>query len=337
MVNYIAAPLRNNSYILYLYVYYFINPVHSMSILLAAPNRDMKPYRDALLKTDPNLEVEIWPDVRDKKRVQFAVAWNQPENIFGQYPNLKVISSLGAGVDHLLSDHSIPGNIELTRVVVPSLAGQMSDYVLTAALSILRNTHQYHKQQLTGNWKRLPAEKKDHFTVGVMGLGAIGKQVAADLAKSGFRVNGWAKTSKNISGVETFAKNEFSGFLKRSRIVVCLLPLTSETKDILNLDLFKQLKSPAHVINAGRGEHLVDEDLLYALDTGLLESAVLDVFKTEPLPDSHPFWGRKNIVITPHIASETNPGEVAGLLVENYKRLLSGIDLMHRVNSEKGY
>lgn len=308
-----------------------------MSILLAARNRDLKPYREALLQNDPNLDVEIWPDVRDRERVNFAVAWNQPANIFGSYPNLNVISSLGAGVNHLLSDTSIPGHVTLTRVVVPSLSEQMSDYILTAVLNIIRRTHQYHKQQLSAEWNRLPAAGKTDLTIGVMGLGALGRKAAKDLVSSGFRVTGWSRSKKDIEGAETYSENGLSDFLKATNIVVCLLPLTSQTEDILNLDLFKQLKKPAHVVNAGRGEHLVDEDLVYALDAELLESATLDVFRTEPLPDSHPFWGREKVVITPHVASVTDPGEVAELLVENYKRMLSGMELMHRVDVKRGY
>lgn len=308
-----------------------------MSILLVARNRDMKPFRDALIKKDPNLDVEIWPDVYHPERVQFAVAWNQPKEIFRQYPNLKAISSLGAGVDHLLRDASIPEEVMLTRVVVPSLAGQMGDYVLTAALNILRQTAQYAMQQQQGEWKPLPVIPKQSLAAGVMGLGEIGEYVARRLADNGFHVNGWARSPKKIDGVVTYQGGQLASFLKETQLLVCLLPLTPETEEILDLDLFKTLRKPAFLVHAGRGEHLVEEDLIYALDTGLIDHAVLDVFPEEPLPGSHPFWGRKKITITPHVASVTNPDDVAAVLLESYKRLLSGMDLMHVVDRTRGY
>lgn len=308
-----------------------------MSILLMARNRNMKPFKDALLKQDPNLDVEIWPNVSSKERVNFAVAWNQPDNVFVQYPNLKVISSLGAGVDHLIRDETIPGQVTLTRVVAPSLTEQMSDYVMTAIYNIIRKTHFFYQQQTAGRWKPVAAHNKSERVVGILGLGELGKRTAEDLVKAGFQVAGWSRSKKNIPGVKTYSKMEYSEFLQTTNIGVCLLPLTSDTEDILDLELFKQLRKPAYIINAGRGEHLVEEDLIYALDAGILEGAVMDVFRQEPLPESHPFWGREKMIITPHIASVTDPEEIAGLLVENYKRMLSGMELLHKVDRENEY
>lgn len=308
-----------------------------MSILLIAGHRNMTPFKQALLKKDPNLDIEIWPNVNNQKRITFAVAWNQPGSVFQAYPNLKVVSSLGAGVDHLLSDSSIPSHVKLTRVVAPSLADQMGDYVITGVYNILRKTHLYYKQQIKGVWQPLQPTFRKELTVGVMGLGALGTRVAVNLKNAGFRVNGWSRSKKEIEGIRSYSGKELSDFLQNSNIAVCLLPLTSKTTDILDLDLFKKLKNPSHIINAGRGEHLVDEDLVYALDAGLLESATLDVFREEPLPDSHPFWGRDNIILTPHIASLTDPDEVASLLAENYKRMLSGMELKYQVNRAREY
>lgn len=297
----------------------------------------MNPFKDALLRQDPNLDVDIWPNVSSKELVNFAVAWNHPDKVFDPYPNLKVISSLGAGIDHLIGDSTIPEHVKLTRVVTPSLSEQMSDYVLTSVFNIIRKTHFFYKQQAAGKWTPVIANLKSDLVVGVMGLGELGKRVAEDLAQAGFRITGWSRSKKTIPKVNTYSKSEYSDFLKATNIVVCLLPLTSATEDILNLDLFKSLRKPAYVINAGRGQHLVDEDLIYALDAKLLENAVLDVFRQEPLPESHPFWGRENIVLTPHIASVTDPDEVSKLLIENYKRMLSGIELQHKVDRNNEY
>lgn len=308
-----------------------------MSILLVAQDRDMHPFRNAILNLDPNTDIDIWPDPVNRSRVQFAVAWDHPHDVWKSYPNLKVISSLGAGVDHLLKDRSIPENIRLTRVVVPSLADQMCDYVLSAVLNILRHSEFYRNQQNESVWKVKPAFQKDELSVGIMGLGELGKATAERFLKNGFKVTGWAQTEKKIPGVTTFTSKDLAGFLNRSNILVNLLPLTPQTEGILDLELFKQLKKPSFLINVARGEHLIEEDLLYALDTDLIQHAVLDVFSFEPLPESHSFWGREKITITPHIASVTDPDEVAVLLLENYKRTLSGLDLLNEVDREQGY
>lgn len=308
-----------------------------MSILLVAQRRDMQPFRDAILNVDPNIDIDIWPNTENPARVQFAVAWNHPQQVWKSYPNLKVISSLGAGVDHLLTDSSIPVKVKLTRVVVPSLADQMCDYVLTAVLNIIRNSEIYRNQQIESVWKIQPAYLKDELTVGVMGLGELGSATAERLQLNGFKVNGWARSKKELEGITTFTAGYLGEFLNRSNILVNLLPLTPQTDGILDLDLFKELKKPAFIINVARGEHLVDEDLVYALDKELVTHAILDVFSTEPLPESHPFWGRKKVTITPHIASVTDADEVAVLLVENYKRTLSGMELLNEVDRKRGY
>jgi len=308
-----------------------------MSMLLVAQRRDMQPFREAILSEDSNIDVEIWPQTDNPGRVQFAVAWNHPQQVWEAYPNLKVISSLGAGVDHLLKDPSIPDHIRLTRVVVPSLADQMCDYVLTAVLTIIRKSELYQKQQKESVWKMQQAFLKEELVIGIMGLGELGSATAKRLQLNGFNVNGWARTEKKLDGITTYTTGYLGDFLNHTNILVNLLPLTPQTDGILDLDLFKELKKPAFVINVARGEHLVEEDLIYALDRELITHAVLDVFSTEPLSESHSFWGRDKITITPHIASVTKPDEVAVLLVENYKRTLSGLSLLNEVDRKRGY
>ncbi len=308
-----------------------------MSILFVAQHREMAPFKSAIEKLDSNMDVEIWPNVKSPERVQFAVAWNHPKNVFDSFPNLKVISSLGAGVDHLFADNTIPDNIRFTRVVAPSLSDQMCDYVVGSILDILQRTEVYLDQQKKAEWKPQKAYRKKDLTVGVMGLGAIGKKVAERLVLNGFSVTGWSNSKKEIEGVNTYSAEQLDSFLSQTNILVCLLPLTKETEGILDLELFKKLKQPVFIINVARGEHLVEEDLIYSLDVDLLQHAVLDVFLQEPLPESHPFWGRSKITITPHIASVTDPDEVAELLLDNYKRLLSGMNLLHEIDREAGY
>ena len=308
-----------------------------MSLLLIAKNRDMNPWKDALLEVDPNLDVEIWPRVENKDRVTFAVSWNHPEKVLPNYPNLKVVSSLGAGVDHILKDSTLPESLKIARVMIPSLKDQMAEYVLNAVQNYRFNTSKYVDQKREGFWSTHDAIPKSDCTVGVMGLGEMGQAVVNSLLVNRYSVVGWSKSKKDIKGIETFSKDELDHFLLKTNILVCLLPLTNETNGILDLDLFKKLKKPAYLVNVARGSHLIEEDLIYGLDTGVLVGATLDVFEEEPLPANHLFWNRPKIMITPHIASITDPREAANVIVENYKRSLSGMDLLFEVHRLYGY
>lgn len=309
-----------------------------MSLLFISPARDMRPWKDAIQNIDSNIDIEIWPDVKKTERVQFAVCWNQPKHVLDQYPNLKAVSSLGAGVDHLLKDEALPENIEICRVVSPSLVQQMKEYVTAATLNIQRNFVNYIRQKDQKIWQPHSHSLASELSIGIMGLGKLGQPVAEQLAQMGYHVSGWARTSKEIDGVETFyGPNQRDNFLNATQILVCLLPLTQETEGVLNLNTFKRLKENAWIVNAARGEHLVDEDLIYALDSDILQGAWLDVFSEEPLPDMHTFWNRENIIITPHIASITKPDEVADQIAENYKRALSGMELNHKIDRTVGY
>lgn len=309
-----------------------------MSLLLIAPDHDMSSWKQALTDVDPNLDIEIWPNVKDKNRVQFAVSWNQPEHVLDQYPNLQAVSSLGAGTDHLLKDDSLPESVAICRVVSPSLVQQMKEYVLGATLNIQRNFVHYIRQKDTGKWQAHNHPLAKDLDLGIMGLGELGRPVAEQLTQVGYHVSGWSRSTKKIDNVDTYAgSEELEEFLAQAQILVCLLPLTTETEGILDLNLFKQLKKPTWIINVARGEHLVDEDLIYALDSNILQGAWLDVFTEEPLPDKHTFWNRKNVIVTPHIASITKPSEVAEQIVDNYKRALSGMELNYKVDRKKGY
>lgn len=309
-----------------------------MSLLFITPDRDLQSWKKAIHDVDPNINVEFWPAIEDKNRIQFAVCWNQPKHVLDSFPNLKAVSSLGAGADHLLQDESLPKSVDICRVVSPLLLQQMKEYVTAAVLNIQRNIVDYIRQKDQKKWEPHFHPLASEMSIGVMGLGNLGRPVAIQLAQMGYQVSGWARTPKEIESVKTFTgTEERNAFLSATQILVCLLPLTGETKGILDLDAFKQLKQNAWIINAARGDHLVDEDLIYALDRDILQGAWLDVFSKEPLPDKHAFWNRKNIIITPHVASLTKPAEVAEQIVENYKRALSGMELKHKIDREIGY
>jgi glyoxylate/hydroxypyruvate reductase A len=309
-----------------------------MALVLIAPDRDMSPWADALEAIDPNLDIDIWPNIDDHQKVQFAVCWNQPKHVLDQFPNLKAVSSLGAGVDHLINDEALPKSVAICRVVATSLVQQMKEYILGAVINSQRNFVKYLRQQDAGKWQPHNHPLAKDLQIGVMGLGKLGRPVAHQLVQLGYNVSGWSRSPKELSDITTFAgKDQLSSFLNGIQILICLLPLTEETKDILDLNLFKQLDNNAWIINVARGAHLVEEDLIYALDTNILQGAWLDVFREEPLPDKHAFWNRENIIITPHVASITKPTEVADQIVDNYKRVLSGMAPNNLIDPQKGY
>lgn len=309
-----------------------------MSLLLIAKNRDFTSLKDAILQRDPNIDIEIWPRVEKKERVTFAVCWNHPDKILSNYPNLRAVSSLGAGVNHLLDDESLSEEIPIARLITESLQTQMGDYVLNAITNYRLHTHQYFKLKRTGEWKPYSNIPKAETPVGIMGLGEMGSYVATLLVQQGYNVKGWSRSNKNLEGVTSFAGNQqLENFLMETKVLVNLLPLTDETEGILDLDLFKKLRKPGYLINVGRGSHLVEEDLIYAFDMNYLEGACLDVFEEEPLPKNHTFWNRDRIMVTPHIAAITPAKEAARVIVENYKRAMSGMELMFRVDRNKGY
>ncbi|HBX66276.1 MAG TPA: glyoxylate/hydroxypyruvate reductase A, partial [Balneolaceae bacterium] len=223
-------------------------------------------------------------------------------------------------------------------LVTTSLKDQMAEYILNAITNYRLHIPKYISQKQTGKWAQHSAIPKSSSSVGIMGMGEMGQAVAQELVRQGYLVNSWSRSQKDLDGINSFSGQDgLSSFLEHSKILVNLLPLTNETDGILDLELFKKLQKPCFLINVGRGSHLVEEDLIYALDTGQLDGAYLDVFNTEPLPENHPFWNRQNIMITPHIAAITPAKEAADVIVENYKRALSGMDLMFEVERERGY
>ncbi|HKK25089.1 MAG TPA: glyoxylate/hydroxypyruvate reductase A [Gracilimonas sp.] len=309
-----------------------------MSLLLIAKNRDFNSLKDAILEEDPNIDVEVWPRIDKRERVNFAVCWNHPENVLGKYPNLRAVSSLGAGINHLLDDESLSDEIPIARLITGSLQTQMADYVLNAITNYRLHTGRYFEQKNTGEWKQYSNIPKFSTPVGIMGLGEMGSSVATLMVQHGYKVNGWSHSKKDLNGVTSFAGTKsLNAFLQETKVLVNLLPLTDETEGILDLDLFKKLKKPGYLINVGRGSHLVEEDLIYAFDMNYLEGACLDVFEEEPLPKNHTFWNRKQIMVTPHVAAITPAEEAAKVIVENYKRAMSGMELLFEVDRDKGY
>lgn len=309
-----------------------------MSLAIICPGRDMRQWMQALQAREPELKVELWPEIGDPESVEFALVWKHQAGILAGFPNLRCISSLGAGVDALLEDRGLPSGVPLVRIVDEGLKQSMAEYVCLGALDYFRQFEQYRQQQAACIWQARPVRHIGTMGVGILGLGELGSHVAGRLAAIGFPVQGWSRTRKSSAGIPSYYGDEgLAAFLAASDILVCLLPLTPATSGILDARLFRQLPAGAYIINVARGEHLVEPDLLAAIDSGRLSGALLDVFRLEPLPQDHSFWTHPRIRITPHIASITNPDSAVLQVLENYHRALSGRPLLNRVDPQRGY
>lgn len=290
-----------------------------------------------LRKGMPELEVEVWPEIADPAAVDAALIWTQPPDGLNRYPNLKAILSLGAGVNQL-DLASLPAGVPLARLVDPGLTLAMRDYCLYAVLRYQRQFDDHARAQAQRQWiYKLPTEKGS-TTVGVLGLGELGAVVARALADFGFQVRGWARSTKKIDRVNCFAGADgLRSFASGIQILICLLPLTAETRGILGRPLFQMLPRGARIINVGRGDHLIEQDLLATLESGQLAGATLDVFSREPLPSAHPFWSHPKIMVTPHVASFGSPVSAAPRVVENLRRAMAGQTLLNQVDIGRGY
>lgn len=274
----------------------------------------------------------------DADAVTYAVAWKPADGAFLPFSNLKAIISLGAGIDHVLADTRLPRHVPIIRTVGTDLTQRMREYVALHVLRHHRDMPRISANQRDKRWKPLIVPPATERAVGVMGLGNLGGAAVTTLAALGFETLGWSRSRHEIEGVETFAgEDELDAFLARCEILVCLLPLTAATAGILNAELFSRLPCGASVINAGRGQHLVEDDLIMALDNGQLSHATLDVFHVEPLPSDHPFWSHPGITVTPHIASLIDPTTGSRIVSANIQRFEKTGHVDDLANAERGY
>ena len=309
-----------------------------MSIVIIRQDDKIQVWKDALQKAAPEIKVYSYLEEHPKNEIEVALVWKHPKGSLSDYPNLKYIASSGAGVDFLFEDESISKDLPITRVVDTMLASDMSEYVIAVIFSYLKNLNVYKIEQSQAIWNPRTYKRISDFTVGILGLGTLGTVLANDLIRFGFKTQGWSASKKSISEVTSYAgQNELPAFLASTEILVCLLPLTTETTGILNKVLFQQLPKGAHVINVARGGHMVDADLIEMIDNDHLSGASLDVFHQEPLPSEHPFWKHDKINITPHYASVSDTDSVVPQIVENYRLSQKGEPLLHLVSKVKGY
>lgn len=313
------------------------------AILLAITQWDPQGWDERFRALAPARDIRLWPDrVGDPGDIIYACAWKPPHGLLATFPNLRAIFSLGAGVDFLIADPALP-DVPIVRIVDPDLTMRMTEYVALHVLAIHRRCRRYEEQQRARLWRDHDQPAACEVAVGVMGLGVLGRDAVAVLARLGFRVAGWSRTPKTIAGVETFHGSDgLDAFLARTEILVCLLPHTPATESMLNMALFRKLKpggalGGAYLINAARGLLQVDADILAALDGNVLAGATLDVFPVEPLPPESLFWTHPRVTITPHNAAQSDPRTLAVNVLEQIDRFERGLPLEHVIDRKAGY
>ena len=292
----------------------------------------------ALKALMPDLDIRISPELGDPAAIESALVWKPPPGELAALPNLKLIVNIGAGVDPLIADATVPPHIPITRLGDDAMAKMMSQFVALAVLRHHRDLAMYERQQRAHHWRYVLPRAAHESRVGVIGLGLLGGAAARTLAGLGFPVAGWGRTPRTIDGVETYhGPAGLQPFLAGVDILVVLLPLTPQTRNIIGRDALYALPRGAKLVNCGRGGTVDETALLAALRDGQIAEATLDVFETEPLPADHPFWGMEQVLVTPHLASIAVP-EVAGRdVVENIRRLRAGMPLLNVVDRARGY
>jgi glyoxylate/hydroxypyruvate reductase len=293
------------------------------------------PGRDVINRAEPGNED------RDLQGISYAVLWKPLDDLFSRATDLKVLFSGGAGVDHVLTLPGLP-DLPLVRFVDPTLTTRMSEWVVMQCLMHLRQHLAYDRQQRQNTWRPLAQPEAAEINVGIMGMGVLGSDAARKLKAIGFNVLGWSRTKKAIDGVATYGAAELEEFLGKTDILVGLLPLTAETRNIYDTALFAKLRKTGALggpifVNAGRGGSQVEADLVAALNDGTLKGASLDVFQTEPLPETSPFWAMENVILTPHCAADSDTSALFTYVERQIERFEQGLPLENVVERNAGY
>jgi len=306
------------------------------TVALLSRSVDMDFLRPLLLAADPTLDIATWPDPRCLD-AEVAVCWQTPSGLYARMPNLKLVHSIAAGVDNVVAEQELRG-LPVCRVVDPLLADGMLQFVLWGVLYFHRKIDQALASQRIQQWKRPQQTPAAACRVGLMGLGELGGHIARHLPALGYTVSGWSRTPREIPAVTVFSGEAgLAPFLAQTDVLVCLLPLTAHTRGILNARTFAALPRGSALIHCGRGEHLVENDLLAALDSGQLRGAVVDVFEQEPLPPEHPLWRAPGLVVTPHMATMAAFDVVAAQIARNVAQLRAAAPLFNQVDTARGY
>jgi glyoxylate/hydroxypyruvate reductase len=313
------------------------------AFLFVTPTWDGQAWATHMGKAMPTRSVRVWPDMGPVRDVHYVAAWLPPANVLKSLPNLKVIFSLGAGVDAILSDPSLPPDKPIVRVNDPDLTMRMTEHVVLQVLMHHRQQRRLDANQTLKTWHQFPQHAASALRVGVMGLGVLGADAARKLAVLGFPTAGWSRTPKTIDGVQCFSgADQLDVFLGRTDVLVCLLPATAETDGILNCKLIQKLSRGGPfgapiLINAGRGRQQVETDIVAALEAGELHGASLDVFSKEPLPLDSPFWSHPKVILTPHSAADSDPATICNYVARQIARFEQDGHLENLVDRDRGY
>ncbi len=306
-----------------------------MIVTVNCANTKVPPWVDGLRAALPGAAVSEWTP--GAPLADYAVVWAPTQQFVDEQHQLKALLNIGAGVDALTALR-IPSHVKLVRLDDAGMSVQMAEYVCHAVIRHFREFDGYEADVAAGKWSYRKPRIRAEFPVGVMGLGVLGERVARALKSFDFPVNGWSRSPKQMEGIQCFSGTaQFDEFLKRCKVLVCLLPSTTETQDVMRLETLSKLQPGGYVINVARGGHLVDEDLIALIDSGHLAGATLDVFRTEPLPPSHPFWQHPKITVTPHTSARTLRDESIAQIVGKIKALEQGLAVAGIVELTRGY
>jgi len=309
-----------------------------MRITFCCTDTNAQPWLEGLRATLPDAQVALWAP--GASQADYAVVWAPPQQFFDEQTKLKGIFNIGAGVDALMT-LSLPAGVPVVRLDDAGMSVQMAEYVCHTVIRHFREFDAYEADVADGKWSYRKPRARTDFPVGVMGLGVLGERVALALKQFEFPVLGWSRSAKTIKGLECFSGADgFNNFLAGTRILVCLLPLTPETENILNHSNLSKLLPNAYVINVARGGHVVDDDLMALIDSGHLAGAALDVFRQEPLPAKHPFWKHPKISVTPHTSARTLRAGSIAQIAGKIQALQGGAvisSIAGVVNMKKGY
>jgi len=312
-----------------------------LAFLIATPTRDSGELAEHIRARMPDIDLRVWPDLAgpdsgNPAEIRFALVWKPPEGLFGQLTGLEAVSSLGAGVDGLVDHPEIPPDVPIGRLAGPRLATNMAAYLVAVVVERWKKLDGFVSDQHARRWNQWAPEAPP--TIGLLGTGAMGRAAADAFDALDFPILGWSRSGKGPDNVEMHAgRDGLERVTAKADYLINLLPLTDQTRDLLDAGLFARMRPDSTLINVGRGQHLVEDDLIAALDRGRPGFAILDVFRTEPLPPEHPFWAHPKIFITPHCASITLTREAAELAVQSYRRVLAGQPPLGRVDRQRGY
>ncbi len=309
-----------------------------MAILFHCPWDNADQWLGALRAALPRDEFRVWPDAGEPEEIDFAMVWQIPHGVLAEFPNLLAISSLGAGVDALVTDPNLPRNIPIARLVDPLMADRMAEYICAAVLHHHLGLDVYAEQQRGEDWRRHQAMDARDRTVALLGLGHMGQRCAQRLGALGFKLSGWSRNAKEINGIQCrHGDDRLHEVLATADITAVLLPLTERTVNLIDRVVFNAMPRGASLINCSRGEIVVEDHLIAALDSGRLAGATLDAFREEPLPAGHPLWRHAKVRVTPHIASLSAPGTAALILADQVRRARNRQRLQDVINIDNGY